>query len=134
MTPNDLDIFKVKNTKLHATYTPWGPYFLSFRSTMSRFWVMAQFSEKVHRMTPNDLDMFKVKIPTCMLHTPPRPKFLFVSLYDEPFLSYRPILRKVHQMTPNDMFKVKNNTMHATYTPEAQILIPFTVRWAISEL
>ena len=88
MAPNDFDMFKVKNTNMHATYTPkaqlfvcfplrwaifelrpfswkctkWprlvqgrkyqhacyihprGPNFQPFRSTMSRFWVTAQFS------------------------------------------------------------------------------------------
>ena len=50
-----------------------------------------------------------------MLHTPSRPKFTSVTLYDEPFLSYCSIYGKVHRMTPNDidMFKVKNTNMHA---------------------
>ncbi len=81
-------------------------------------------------MTPNDLDMFRSKIPTCMLHTPPKPKFSSVSLYDEPFLSYGPIFGTVHRMTPNDldMFKVKNTNMHVAYTPEAQMFVRFTLR------
>ncbi len=34
----------------------------------------------------SDLDMFNVKVPIlCLLHTPRRPKFSSVSLYDEPF-------------------------------------------------
>ena len=71
-----------------------------------------------------------------MLHTPPRPKFSSVSLYDEPFLSYGPIFGKVHRMTPNDldMFKVKNTNMHVTYTPEAQIFVLFALRSAVFEL
>ena len=41
------------------------------------------------------------KIPTCMLHNKhQRPKFLSVSIYDEPCLSYHPIFRKVHRVTP----------------------------------
>ncbi len=50
-----------------------------------------------------------------------------VSLYDEPFLSYVPILRKLHQTTPKindlDMLKVKSRHMHdmyTTYTPTDQ--------------
>ncbi len=39
-------------------------------------------------------------------------------------------------MTSNDldMFKVKNKNMHVTYTPEAQIFVPFTLQWAVFEL
>ena len=77
----------------------------------------------------NDLDMFKVKIITCILHTPPRPKFLSVSLYDEPFLSYRPIFGKVHQMT-----LTCSRSKIPTYTPEAQIFVRFALWWAVFEL
>ncbi len=45
MTPNGLDMFKVRNTNMHDAYTP-GPNFRVFRSMMSRFWVTAQFSER----------------------------------------------------------------------------------------
>ncbi len=88
MTQNYLDLLKIKSIYMHTTYTseaqfssaslydqplqshaPFSfskstlndPNFRPFRSTMSRFWVMAQFLEKVHQMTPNDLDVFKVK-------------------------------------------------------------------------
>ena len=49
---------------------------------------------------------------------PRGPNFLFVSLYDKPFLSYGPILGKMQRMTLNDldMFRVKNTNMHVTYT------------------
>ncbi len=64
------------------------------------------------------------------------PKLSSVSLYDEPFLSYGAIFGKEHRMTPNDlnMFNVKNTNMHATYTPEDQIFVPFALRWAVFEL
>ncbi len=64
-----------------------------------------------------------------MLSTPPRPKLLSVLLYNEPVLSYCPIFRKVLRLTPNDldMFKVKNTNIHAPYTPEAHIVICFTL-------
>ena len=77
-----------------------------------------------------------IKIPTCMLNTPPRPKFTTVSLYDEKFFSYGPIYGKVHRMTPNhlDMFKVKNTNMRATNTPGAQISVRFSLRLDVLEL
>ncbi len=75
-------------TYQHACYIhPESPNFRHFHSTMNSFWVTGQFSEKCTKWPPNDLDMLKVKIPTCMLHTSPRPKFSSVSLYDKPFLS-----------------------------------------------
>ena len=39
------------------------------------------------------------KMPTCILHTPPRSKFSSLSLYDEQFFSYGPFFWKVHQIT-----------------------------------
>ncbi len=181
MAPNDLDMFKVKNTNMHVTYIPeakifvhftrwlavfelrpncwksalndlkwpWnvqgqkcqharyihprGPNFHPFRSTISHFWVMAQFSEKCTEWPQMTLTCSRSKIPICMLHTPQRLKFSSVSLYDEPFVSYGPISGKVHRMTPNDhdIVRVKNTNMHAICTPEFQIFVRFTLRWAV---
>ena len=71
--------------------------------------------------------MFKVKNTNmhAMYIPPPIPKFLSLSLYDEPFLSYTPFLEKCAerpQMTLHVMFKVNNTNMHATSTPEAKLL------------
>ncbi len=95
---------------------PRGPNFHPFRTTMSRFWVTAQFLEKCTKWPQMTLTCSRSKIPTHMLHTPPMPKFSSVSLYDESFLSYGPSFGKVHWMTPNglDLFKVKNTNMHIT--------------------
>ena len=62
-----------------------------------------------------------------MLHTPPRPKFPSVSLYNELFSSYSPILGKVHRTTLNglDKFKVKNTNIHATHIHKASNFCPF---------
>ena len=113
--PNDLDMFKVKNTDMHVTYTSKAQIFVHFALR----WAIFEFRPNFRKSTPNDqmtLTSSRSKVPTCMLHTTPRPKFSSVSLYKEPFLSYGPIFWKVHQMTPNDldMFKVKN-TKHACY-------------------
>ncbi len=115
---------------------PNAPNFHPFRSTMSRFWVMAQFLEKCTKWPQMTSTYSRSKIPSCMLHTPPRHKFSSVSLYDKPFLNYGPIFGKVHRMTPNDldMFKVKNTNIHVIYTPEAQIFVHFALRWAVFEL
>ena len=57
MTSNYFDTVKVKNTNMHATYTPEAELFVRFT---------AQFSNvnfrKVHQMTPNYLDMVALSI------------------------------------------------------------------------
>ncbi len=99
ITPNDIDMFKVKNTNRHATYTPRGPNFCPFHSTMSCFWVTAQFSEKYMEWPQMTMPCSRSNIPTCMRHTPLRPIFSSISLYNEPFLSVDPFFGKVHRMT-----------------------------------
>ena len=61
MTPNHLDMFKVKNTKMHITHTPPTPKFTSVSLYNEPFLTYGPIYGKVHRMTPNDLDMFKDK-------------------------------------------------------------------------
>ncbi len=51
MTPNDLDMFKVKNTNMHATYTPKAQIFVRFALRRTAFEICPFFG-KVHRMTP----------------------------------------------------------------------------------
>ena len=97
---------------------------------------MTHFTAELHRIfryAQKGNYMSRSKIPTCMLHTPPRPKFSSILLHDEQLLTYGPIFGKVHWMKPNDldMFKVKNTNMHATYTPDTQIFIHFILRWAV---
>ncbi len=90
MTQHDLDMFKVKE------HTPLTSTFSSVSLYDESFWVMAQFWESA----PNDpkiTDIQGQKYPiTYCIH--PRDKISSVSLCDEPFLSYGPILRKVHGM------------------------------------
>ncbi len=54
---------------------------------------------KVRRMTRNDLDMFKVKNTNRHATNTLKPKCSSVALYDDPFLSYGPIIWK---SAPND--------------------------------
>ncbi len=62
MTPNDLDIFTVKNTNSHVTYTPeLKPKFSSVSLYDEPFLSYGPIFGKVHRMNPNDLDKFRVK-------------------------------------------------------------------------
>ncbi len=77
-------------------YTPQGPIKFSSISLYNEpFSSYTPFFGKVHWMTPNDLHMFKGKIPTCIPHVPPRPKFSSVSLYIHwPVSSYGSILGK----------------------------------------
>ncbi len=154
------------------------PKLLSILPYNKPFWSYSPIFGKVYWMTPNDLDMFKIKNTNMHVDTPPRPKFLPVSL-DEPFLSYGPIFGKVHQMTPKitlicsrskirtciyihpwgpnfclfystvscywvtDQFSekctkwpqmtLKGTHMHTPNIPEAQIFNPFTIWWAVCE-
>ncbi len=89
---------------------------LCFTLQWAVFELWTNFRKSAPQMT---LTCSRSKIPTWMLHTPPRPKFLSVSLYAEPFLSCSPLFGKVHWLTPNnlDMFKVKNTNIHVTYNP-----------------
>ncbi len=110
MAPNYLDMFKIKSIYMHTTYTP-GAQFSTFslydeplydesrpllqkvhcRMTpifvrFSLRWAVFELRSDLQKSAPNDLDMLKVKNTNMhMLHAPPMPKFLSVSLYDEPF-------------------------------------------------
>ena len=117
-------MFKVKNTNRHVTYIPEAQIFICFALRRAVHELLPNFQKSA----PNDphmtLTCSRSKTPTCMLHTPPRPKFSSVSLYDKQFLSYGPIFGKSAPNDPNDldMFKVKNNNMHVGifahfYTP-----------------
>ena len=59
MTPNDLDMWKIKNTDMHVN-TP-HPQFLPVSLYNEPFLSYGPIFRKVHRMTPNDLDIFKIK-------------------------------------------------------------------------
>ena len=72
----------------HACYIlPRGPIFARFALR----WAVLSYGHifgKVHRMTPNDLHMVKVKntnMHATYPHPTPRPKFLSVLLYNQPF-------------------------------------------------
>ncbi len=82
---NDLDMFKIKSTYMHTIPHTWGPNFHQFPFTMSRFWAMAQFWEKTTEWPQITLTCSRSKVPICLLHTSLTPKFLSVSLYDDPF-------------------------------------------------
>ena len=111
MTPNYLEMFKIKSIHMHTTHTP--QVFNMFHSMMSRY-----------RVTPPFYTEW--------------PQFSSVSLYEKLFLSYRVLsnFRKSALNDPNDldMLKVKNTNMHVTYAPEAQIFDRFVLRWAVFEL
>ncbi len=53
MTPKDLDMFKVKNTKIHVIYTPQGPKCHPLRSKMS--WAIFELRPNIRKSAPNDL-------------------------------------------------------------------------------
>ncbi len=115
---------------------PWDPNFRLFCSTMSRFWVTAQFLEKCTKW-PWHVQGQKYQ-HVCSVHPLPLSEAqIFV-----PFalrwavLELHGFFAKVHRMTQNDldMLKVKNTNIRATNTPETQISVRFAIRWAVSEL
>ncbi len=67
MTPNDLDIFKVKNTNMHAIYTPGAQIFISFTLLWAVFELRTFFSDKYTKITSNDL--LKVKNINIIMHS-----------------------------------------------------------------
>ncbi len=89
-------------------------------------------------MIPNNLDRFKVKNTNMhVTYNPEAQIFVRFALYNEPYLSYSPILEKCTewpQMTLIDMFNFKNTNIHVTYTHEAQIFVCFALWWAVFEL
>ena len=122
MTQNYLDMFKIKSIYMHTTFT--SEVQLSFFSLYDepqarRFWVKAQFLGECTKWPQMISTCSRSKIPTCILHTPLRTKFLSILLYDEPFLSYGPIFGKVNRITPNDldMFKCKKIPTCMLHTP-----------------
>ncbi len=64
----------------HACYIyRQGPNFCPFHSSLSRFWVMAQFLEKCTEWPQMTLTCSRLNIPTCKLHTLLRPKIPSIS-------------------------------------------------------
>ncbi len=57
-----------------------GPKFRPFRTTMSRFWVTAQLSQKCTEWPQITLTCSRSKIPTCMLHTPKFQKWPYLGM------------------------------------------------------
>ena len=80
MTPNDLDMFKVKNTTF-LLYTPTTHKFSSVSLYDEPLLSYGPIFGKVH--CPS-----RSKIPTFMLRTPITSTFSSISLHDEQFLSY----------------------------------------------
>ncbi len=81
--PNDLDMFKVKNTNIHAIYmyTDKGQIFVSFALQWAVLELRPNFG-KAHRMTPNDLDMFKIKYTNMhVTYTPEAQIFVCFALW-----------------------------------------------------
>ena len=135
MTPNDLDMVKVKNTNMHVTYSPEIEIFVRFALR----WAVFELWPNFRKSAPNDPKWpWHLQGQNTYTHATytSETQIFILSLYDELFLIYGPIFGKVHQMTPNDLdiFKIKNTNMHVTYTPEAQISVSFALRWAVFEL
>ncbi len=85
VTPNDLDMLKVTNTNMHATYTPEDQIFIRFALRWAEFELHPNFEKKVHWMTPKWSWHVQDHRYMHMLTTyTPRPKFSSVSFCDEP--------------------------------------------------
>ncbi len=127
MIPKSPDMFKVKSTHMHTSYTPWGPKLSSDSLYDEPFLSYAPFGGEHFNSAPNNPQMTltcsRLKVPICMQHTPPKTKFSFISLYDEPFLSYESIFVKsapnVPQMTlPCSGLKVPACIQHTPQWPK----------------
>ncbi len=132
MTPNDLDMFKVKNTNMHK-HKPQRPGFHPFHSTPSLFRVSPLFGN-VYRIIPNDLDMYKVKITNMhAAYTPRGPNFCPFHSTKSHFQVTAQFCKKLTEWQQNklDIFKVKGTYMHTRYIPEVQIFIRFALQCAI---
>ncbi len=129
--PNDIDMFKVKNNNMYATYTPGAQIFFPFALRLATFELHPLFG-KVHRMTPADLDMFKVK--NTDMHATYIPEAQIV--LRRAFFQLRPSFPKCAPNNPKWPWHVQgqNKNMHATSTPEPQIFIRFALRWAFFEV
>ena len=93
MTLNDLAHSKVKGPNNHVTTTPRIPNLIPLRSTARRFRVAGHFVTSVPNYPQKDLGTKRSKVPPYThIHatTTASPEFKSVSLYDPPFLSYRP--------------------------------------------
>ena len=97
----------------------------------------------VHQMTPK-WHLWHVqgqKYPFTF-HTLQRRKFSSVSVYDEPFLSYDPVLSKVDQMTPKWPLHIQIQCthvhtiythVHTIYTPRPIVQSVSFLRWTVVE-
>ena len=127
--PNDLDMFKVKNTNMHTTYIPEAQIFVRFALWQAGF----ELRPNLHKSAPND-----AKVKNTNMHVTYTSMAQIFVRFALRWVVYElwPIFRKVHRMTPTDldMFKIKNTNMHVTYTPGTQIFVCFALRQAVFEL
>ncbi len=101
------------------TVHPGQKYYCPFCSMTIRVWVTTQLWDKCTEWPQITLAFLRSKVPICILHTPPRPKFPSDLLYDKQFSRCGgPALRKVHRMTPNwpNKFKVKSTILFPIYS------------------
>ena len=103
---------------------------------ISHFWVTGQFSEKCTECPQITLTFSRSKIPTCVLHTHPRPGFCPFHSRIRRFWVMEQILERCTKCPPKDlgMFEVQNTNMRVTYTSVAQIFVCFALRWSVFEL
>ena len=83
----------------------------------------------------NDIEPYKVKcthIHVSLVFS--SPKFLPVSLHDQPFSSYRPFLRQVHRITQNDLEPYEVKYIYICVTSFPQISVRFALQPAIFEI
>ena len=129
---NDFDMSKDKNTNTHAAYIQEAQTFIRFtlQWAVSSY---AAFFGKCTEWPKMTLTCSRSKIPKCILHIQPMPKFSSVSLCDDLFSSYAAFFQKSGQNDPKMTWHV-HTKMHTTYRIEAQIVICFVLRWDVFEL
>ncbi len=97
MTPNDLNVVKVKRVDVHTTYTIEGQilFYLSLRDER-----VLRYGPILRNCTEPKMTWSRWNVPPYLFTYTDGPTYWFVSLYDEVFLSMALILRNV---TQNDL-------------------------------
>ena len=136
MTPSDLDMFKVKNTNMHVTYTPGAQIFVCF----ALWWAVFELRPNFWKSAPNDpkwpwhVQGQKYQY-ACYIH-PWGPNFRPCFTLRQAVFELRATFRKSAPNDPKWHWHVQSHKyqQHVTYTPEAKIFVRFALQWAVFDL
>ena len=117
MTPNDLGVFKVKNTNMRATYSPEAQTFIRFNEPVSS---CSPILWKVHRMTPKlprhfqgHIHMHAAYIPKIQIFVPFAVRWCFWGKWDfliPHWLQYKKLI--INNTLRTKTFKIPKRKRH----------------------